>query len=226
MSESSKPPVIAIDGPTASGKGTVAALVANALGFHYLDSGALYRLVSLASEREGISTENASFLSKIASSMLVSFQNGQIMLGNEDVSDLIRTEKIGRRASELAVHPEVRQALVRLQHDFRQNPGLVADGRDMASVLFPDAGLKVFLTASVAARAERRYKQLIAKGFSANMSDLLLDLKARDARDSSRGSAPLIVAEGAIVLDTSDLSIDQAVSQVMRWYEASSKSSA
>ena len=226
MIESSKPPVIAIDGPTASGKGTVAALVANALGFHYLDSGALYRLVSLASEREGISTENASFLSKIAASMLVSFQNGQIMLGNEDVSDLIRTEKIGRRASELAVHPEVRQALVRLQHDFRQNPGLVADGRDMASVLFPDARLKVFLTASVAARAERRYKQLIAKGFSANMSDLLLDLTARDARDSSRGSAPLIVAEGAIVLDTSDLSIDQAVSQVMRWYEASSKSSA
>jgi len=226
MSESSKPPVIAIDGPTASGKGTVAALVAHALGFHYLDSGALDRLVSLASEREGISTENASFLSKIASSMLVSFQNGQIMLGNEDVSDLIRTEKIGRRASELAVHPEVRQALLRLQHDFRQNPGLVADGRDMASVLFPDAGLKVFLTASVAARAERRYKQLIAKGFSANMSDLLLDLKARDARDSSRGSAPLIVAEGAIVLDTSDLSIDQAVSQVMSWYEASSKSSA
>jgi cytidylate kinase len=226
MSESSKPPVIAIDGPTASGKGTVAALVANALGFHYLDSGALYRLVSLASEREGISTENASFLSKIAASMLVSFQNGQIMLGNEDVSDLIRTEKIGRRASELAVHPEVRQALVRLQHDFRQNPGLVADGRDMASVLFPDARLKVFLTASVAARAERRYKQLIAKGFSANMSDLLLDLTARDARDSSRGSAPLIVAEGAIVLDTSDLSIDQAVSQVVRWYEASSKSSA
>ncbi len=226
MSDSSKPPVIAIDGPTASGKGTVAALVANALGFHYLDSGALYRLVSLASEREGISTENASFLSKIAASMLVSFQNGQIMLGNEDVSDLIRTEKIGRRASKLAVHPEVRQALVRLQHDFRQNPGLVADGRDMASVLFPDARLKVFLTASVAARAERRYKQLIAKGFSANMSDLLLDLTARDARDSSRGSAPLIVAEGAIVLDTSDLSIDQAVSQVMRWYEASSKSSA
>ena len=226
MSDSSKPPVIAIDGPTASGKGTVAALVANALGFHYLDSGALYRLVSLASEREGISTENASFLSKIAASMLVSFQNGQIMLGNEDVSELIRTEKIGRRASELAVHPEVRQALVRLQHDFRQNPGLVADGRDMASVLFPDARLKVFLTASVAARAERRYKQLIAKGFSANMSDLLLDLTARDARDSSRGSAPLVVAEGAIVLDTSDLSIDQAVMQVMTWYEASSKSSA
>ena len=143
------------------------------------------------------------------------------MLGNEDVSELIRDEKIGRRASQLAVHPEVRQALVRLQHGFRQNPGLVADGRDMASVLFPDAGLKVFLTASVAARAERRYKQLIAKGISANMTDLLQDLTARDARDSSRGSAPLIVAEGAIVLDTSELSIDQAVSQVLSWYRSS-----
>lgn len=224
MSGLSIPPVIAIDGPTASGKGTVAALVAKALGFHYLDSGALYRLVALASEREGISTENASFLSKIAATMPVSFQNGQIMLGNEDVSDLIRAETIGRRASELAVHPEVRQALVRLQHGFRQNPGLVADGRDMASVIFPDAGLKVFLTASAAARAERRYKQLIAKGFSANMTDLLQDLIARDARDSSRGNAPLIVAEGALVLDTSELSIGQAVSQVMRWYQSSAGS--
>ena len=221
MSESSKPPVIAIDGPTASGKGTVAALVAKALGFHYLDSGALYRLVALASEREGVSTENAYFLGKIAASMPISFQGGQIMFGNEDVSELIRDEKIGRRASELAVHPEVRQALVCLQHGFRQNPGLVADGRDMASVLFPDAGLKVFLTASVAARAERRYKQLIAKGISANMTDLLQDLTARDARDSSRGNAPLIVAEGAIVLDTSELSIDQAVSQVLSWYRSS-----
>lgn len=224
MSGLSIPPVIAIDGPTASGKGTVAALVAKALGFHYLDSGALYRLVALASEREGISTENASFLSKIAATMPVSFQNGQIMLGNEDVSDLIRAETIGRRASELAVHPEVRQALVRLQHGFRQNPGLVADGRDMASVIFPDAGLKVFLTASAAARAERRYKQLIAKGFSANMTNLLQDLIARDARDSSRGNAPLIVAEGALVLDTSELSIGQAVSQVMRWYQSSAGS--
>jgi cytidylate kinase len=220
MIHSCNPPVIAIDGPTASGKGTVAALVAKALGFHYLDSGALYRLVALASEREGISTENASFLSKIAASMPVSFKNGLIMLGNEDVSELIRAEKIGRRASELAVHPEVRQALVRLQHGFRQNPGLVADGRDMASVIFPDAELKVFLTASAAARAERRYKQLIAKGISANMSNLMLDLTARDARDSSRGSAPLIVAKGAIVLDTSELSIDQAVMQVMSWYQS------
>ena len=220
MIHSCNPPVIAIDGPTASGKGTVAALVAKALGFHYLDSGALYRLVALASEREGISTENASFLSKIAASMPVSFKNGLIMLGNEDVSEPIRAEKIGRRASELAVHPEVRQALVRLQHGFRQNPGLVADGRDMASVIFPDAELKVFLTASAAARAERRYKQLIAKGISANMSNLMLDLTARDARDSSRGSAPLIVAKGAIVLDTSELSIDQAVMQVMSWYQS------
>ena len=214
------PPVIAIDGPTASGKGTVAALVAKALGFHYLDSGALYRLVALASERERVSTENASFLSKLAESMPVSFINGQILLGEEDVSELIRTEQIGLRASEIAVHPELRLALVRLQHGFRQNPGLVADGRDMASVIFPDARLKVFLTASVAARAERRYKQLIAKGFSANMVDLLHDLSQRDARDSSRSSAPLIVTEGAKVLDTSDLSIDQAVKQVISWYQS------
>jgi cytidylate kinase len=220
MGELRAPLVIAIDGPTASGKGTVAALVAKALGFHYLDSGALYRLVALASEREGVSTENAYFLSKIAASMPISFRGGQIRLGDEDVSDLIRAEQIGRRASELAVHPEVRQALVRLQHGFRQNPGLVTDGRDMASVIFPDAELKVFLTASVAARAERRYKQLITKGFSANMSDLLFDLTARDARDSSRGSAPLILAEGAIMLDTSELSIDQAVSQVLSWYQS------
>lgn len=224
MSQSSIPPVIAIDGPTASGKGTVAALVAKALGFHYLDSGALYRLVALASEREAVSTENASFLSKIAAAMPVSFQNGQTRLGDEDVSDLIRAEAIGRRASELAIHPEVRQALVGLQHGFRQNPGLVADGRDMASVIFPDAKLKVFLTASVSARAERRYKQLITKGFSANMTDLLQDLTARDARDSSRGSAPLMVAEGAIVLDTSDLSIDQAVMQVLLLYQSSASS--
>lgn len=220
MGALSAPPVIAIDGPTASGKGTVAAMVAKALGFHYLDSGALYRLVALASEREGISSTNAYFLSKLAESMPVAFQGGQILLGEEDVSELIRTEAIGLRASEIAVHPELRQALVRLQHGFRQNPGLVADGRDMASVIFPDARLKVFLTASVAARAERRYKQLIAKGFSANIEDLLHDLKQRDARDSNRGSAPLVVAEGAKVLDTSDLSIDQAVKQVIGWYQS------
>ena len=212
--------MIAIDGPTASGKGTVASLVAEKLGFHYLDSGALYRLVALASEKQGIDVKNGSELGLLVPKLLISFKNGQIFLNSEDVTDAIRTENIGLRASALAVHPEVRAALVGLQRSFRQFPGLVADGRDMASVIFPDAVLKVFLTATAAARAERRYKQLIAKGISAKLSDLLQDLQERDARDSSRGAAPLLVAEGAKVLETSDLSIDQAVKTVLDWYQS------
>ena len=213
-------PVIAIDGPTASGKGTVASLVAQKLGFHYLDSGALYRLVALASEKLGINVKNAVELGLLVPKLLISFKNNQILLDGEDVTDAIRTENIGLRASALAVHPEVRSALVGLQRGFRQSPGLVADGRDMASVIFPDAVLKVFLTASAQARAERRYKQLIAKGISAKLSDLLQDLQERDARDSSRGAAPLVIAEGAKVLETSDLSIDQAVKTVLDWYQS------
>ncbi len=216
----SLPPVIAIDGPTASGKGTVASLVADKLGFHYLDSGALYRLVALASEKRGLDVKNGPELGLLVPKLLISFKNGQIFLDGEDVTDDIRTENIGLRASALAVHPQVRLALVSLQHSFRQPPGLVADGRDMASVIFPDAVLKVFLTATAAARAERRYKQLIAKGISAKLSDLLQDLQERDARDSSRGTAPLLVADGAKVLETSDLSIDQAVKTVLDWYQS------
>ena len=213
-------PVIAIDGPTASGKGTVASRVAKQLGFHYLDSGALYRLVALASEKQGIDVKNGKELGLLVPKLLISFKNDQVFLNGEDVSDQIRTENIGLRASALAVHPEVRSALVGLQRGFRQSPGLVADGRDMGSVIFPDAILKVFLTATAAARAERRYKQLIAKGISAKLTDLLQDLQERDARDSSRGAAPLVVADGAKVLETSDLSIDQAVKAVLDWYQS------
>ena len=213
-------PVIAIDGPTASGKGTVASLVAEKLGFHYLDSGALYRLVALASEKQGIDVKNGPELGLLVPKLLISFKNSQIFLNGEDVTEAIRTETIGLRASALAVLPEVRAALVGLQRSFRQSPGLVADGRDMASVIFPDAVLKVFLTATAAARAERRYKQLIAKGISAKLEDLLQDLQERDARDSSRGAAPLLVADGAKVLETSDLSIDQAVKTVLDWYQS------
>ncbi|MEA9599505.1 (d)CMP kinase [Polynucleobacter sp. AP-Sanab-80-C2] len=213
-------PVIAIDGPTASGKGTVAALVAETLGFHYLDSGALYRLVALASEQQGIDVKNGPELGLLVPKLLISFKNRQIFLNGEGVTDAIRTESIGLRASAVAIHPEVRSALVGLQRSFRQAPGLVADGRDMASVIFPDAVLKVFLTATAVARAERRYKQLIAKGISAKLSDLLQDLQERDARDSSRGTAPLLVADGAKVLETSDLSIDQAVKTVLDWYQS------
>ena len=213
-------PVIAIDGPTASGKGTVASLVAEKLGFHYLDSGALYRLVALASEKKGINVENGLELGLLVPKLLILFKNGRILLNGEDVTDAIRTESMGLRASALAIHPEVRSALVGLQRSFRQSPGLVADGRDMASVIFPDAVLKVFLTATAAARAERRYKQLIAKGISAKLEDLLQDLQERDARDSSRGTAPLLVADGAKVLETSNLSIDQAVKAVLDWYQS------
>ena len=216
----SHPPVIAIDGPTASGKGTVASLVAQQLGFHYLYSGALYRLLALASETKGIDVKNGPELGLLVPKLLISFKNSQIFLDGKDVSEAIRTESIGLRASALAIHPEVRLALVDLQHSFRQFPGLVADGRDMASVIFPDAVLKVFLTATASARAERRYKQLIAKGISAKLEDLLQDLQERDARDSSRGAAPLMIAEGAKVLETSDLSIDQAVGTVLDWYQS------
>jgi len=214
------PPVIAIDGPTASGKGTVASLVAEKLGFHYLDSGALYRLVALASQKQVVDVNNGSELGVLAQKLQISFKNGVILLNSEDVTEAIRTEAIGLRASAIAVHPEVRRALVSVQHGFRRPPGLVADGRDMASVIFPDAVLKVFLTATAVARAERRYKQLIAKGISAKLADLLQDLQERDARDSSRGAAPLLVAEGAQVLETSELSIDQAVETVIDWYQS------
>ncbi len=213
-------PVIAIDGPTASGKGTVASLVAEQLGFHYLDSGALYRLVALASEKEGIDVKNGPELGVLAEKLSISFEKGQILLNGADVTEAIRSEAIGLRASTLATHPEVRRALVGLQHAFRKAPGLVADGRDMASVIFPDAIVKVFLTATAEARAERRYKQLIAKGISAKLEDLLRDLQERDARDSSRGTAPLLIAEGAQVLETSDLSVDQAVKTVLDWYRS------
>ena len=213
-------PVIAIDGPTASAKRTVASLVAQKLGFHYLDSGALYRLVALASEKQGIDVKNGPELGLLVPKLLISFKNSQIFLDGDEVTEAIRTESMGLRASALAVHPEVRSALVGLQRSFRQSPGLVADGRDMASVIFPDAVLKVFLTATAAARAERRYKQLIAKGISAKLSNLLQDLQERDARDSSRGTAPLLVADGAKVLETSDLSIDQAVKTVLDWFQS------
>ena len=216
------PPVIAIDGPTASGKGTVASLVAQKLGFHYLDSGALYRLVALASEKKVIDVNNGPALGQLAENLQISFRGGQIFLGGEKVTQAIRTEANGLRASNIATQPSVRGALVGLQRSFRQKPGLVADGRDMASVIFPDASLKVFLTASASARAERRYKQLIAKGISAKLEDLLQDLEERDARDSSRGASPLVLAKGAQVLETSNLSIDQAVQTVLDWYQSTS----
>ena len=215
---SSSFPVIAIDGPTASGKGTVAQLVAEKLGFHYLDSGALYRLVGLASQKSGVSLEDEAELSKIAKNLPVKFLGSKIILDNQDVSDEIRQEEIGKRASAVGAIKGVRAALVDRQRAFLTSPGLVADGRDMASVIFPDAVLKVFLTASAHARADRRYKQLIAKGFSANIDVLTRDLQERDERDMNRSDAPLAQVPGAYLLDTTNLNIEQAVNQVLTWY--------
>ncbi len=211
-------PVIAIDGPTASGKGTVAQRVAEYLGFHYLDSGALYRLTALSALRQKVALDNEAELGRLAATLPCRFCNGRIFLDDEDVTDVIRAEEVGNTASKVAALPAVRQGLHQLQLGFCQLPGLVADGRDMGTVIFPQARLKVFLTASVSARAERRYKQLIEKGFPAKLSDLLQDLQDRDSRDANRAIAPLKPAESAYLLETSALTIEQAVAQVLEWY--------
>ena len=215
---SAPPPVIAIDGPTASGKGTIAERVARSLGFHYLDSGALYRLLAWRALADGVRTDDGPALAVVASTLEPRFSAGRVELGGVDVTDAIRREEIGRAASQVAVHPAVRQALLDLQRARRRPPGLVADGRDMGTVVFPDACLKVYLTASVAARAERRHKQLIEKGFPANIDVLSQELRARDQRDSERTASPLKPAEDAYQLDSSGLTIDEVVAQVLDWY--------
>ena len=213
-------PVITIDGPTASGKGTVASRVAQTLGFAFLDSGALYRLTALAAIESDMGLGDEPGLARIAAGLDVRFEGERILLSGREVSDAIRAEAVGVAASRIATLSGVRGALVDLQHGFRQAPGLVADGRDMGTVIFPDADLKVFLTASVEARADRRYKQLIGKGFPANMPALLQDLRERDARDTERAVAPLKPAEGAHLLDTSNMTIEQAVEKVLGWYQS------
>jgi len=213
-------PVIAIDGPTASGKGTVAQLVANQLGFHYLDSGALYRIVGLASLQKHIPLDQPDLLATMTQSLQIEFKGNDIFLDNQDITELIRTEEMGLRASAVGAIPEVRNALLSLQRSFLKSPGLVADGRDMATVIFPEAVLKVFLTASAKIRAERRFKQLINKGISANIEILLNDLMARDARDTQRKDAPLIQAIDAHLLDTSEMDVETAVQKVIDWYQS------
>jgi len=213
-------PVIAIDGPSASGKGTVAQRVATALGMHYLDSGALYRLLGLAAQRRGIALEAEGQLAVLAGQVDIRFEGADIWLDGAKVGDELRTEEAGSAASKIAALPKVRAALLDKQRDFRRAPGLVADGRDMASVVFPDSILKIFLTASAEARAERRYKQLKEKGMGANIAALLQDIKARDERDTQRSVAPLQQAQGASLLDTTPLNIEQAVQEVLDRYHA------
>ncbi|MEP6792649.1 MAG: (d)CMP kinase, partial [Ramlibacter sp.] len=214
-------PVICVDGPTASGKGTLASEVAHKLGYHYLDSGALYRVTALAALGAGLAltAEHEAPIAAMAQTLPVRFSQGKVLLAGADVSEAIRTEEAGMNASKVSALPAVRVALLALQHSFRRLPGLVADGRDMGTVIFPAAPMKVYLTASAAQRAERRHKQLISKGISTTIDSLRADLEQRDARDSSRTVAPLRPAQDALLLDNSDQSVEESVALVLRLWE-------
>jgi len=220
------PPVITLDGPTASGKGTVAHGVAQVLGWHVLDSGALYRLTALAVLRRGVPEDDVAALARAAATLAVRFERDAIVLEDEEVkenvTEAIRAEVVGNLASRIAAYPAVRDALLARQRAYREPPGLVADGRDMGSIVFPDAALKIFLVSDVEVRARRRYKQLIDKGISATFADLLGDLSARDARDANRAAAPLVAAADAITLDSSCLSADETVARVIDLWRARS----
>lgn len=211
-------PVIAIDGPSASGKGTVAARVAAALGFHYLDSGALYRLATLAALDAGTDLEDAAALAHRAAAMRVDFGEGRVLLDGSEVGERLRAEEVGAAASRVAACPAVRQALLGRQRAFQRAPGLVADGRDMGSIVFPAAALKVFLTAGLETRAQRRYKQLKEKGMYAKMPDVVEELRRRDERDSTRQVAPLKHYPDAVFLDTTGITADQAVDRILGWW--------
>ena len=217
-------PVIAIDGPAASGKGAVAQAVAERLGFHYLDSGAIYRAAALVVDRAGIAIDaynvSEQQVAKIAREMPLSFRSGKIWMKNQDITESIRSEACGKHASKIAVFAQLRQALLQLQHDFRRPPGLVAEGRDMGTVVFPGAGLKIFLTASAQVRAARRHKQLMEKGINANINDLLVEIEARDARDYGRSVAPLKVSNETIMIDTTDMDLAQSIEAVLKFYNS------
>lgn len=212
-------PVITLDGPAASGKGTIAERVAQALGFHYLDSGALYRIATLNALRKGVPLDDAAALTAAAEQLAPVFEGGRILLEGEDVTTAIRSEEVSAATSRVAVVPGVRAALFALQKNAARHPGLVADGRDMGTVVFPDAPLKVFMTASARVRAERRYKQLIGRGETADLEALTRDLEERDRRDSQRATAPLRPAEDAKVLDTSEMGIEEVVKKVLLWWD-------
>lgn len=221
MTTATAAPVVTIDGPGGAGKGTVAQAVAAQLGWHFLDSGAIYRLLALSAQRAALDASQVEPVVAVARAMKIEFpatgaQAGQVLLDGEDVSEAIRSEDCGQFASELATQGLIRHALLERQRQFRQPPGLVADGRDMGTVVFADAPMKFFLTASVEERARRRHKQLMQKGISANLADLLEELKARDARDSKRTVAPLVPAEDATIVDTTDLSADAVIEKVLK----------
>jgi 3-phosphoshikimate 1-carboxyvinyltransferase len=211
-------PVVAVDGPAASGKGTIAAGVAKALGFHLLDSGVLYRLVALKAGEAGVPLDAGRALAEVARGLDASFSDGRIALEGRDMGTALRGEHVSGAASRVAVHEGVRAALLDRQRAFRRRPGLVADGRDMGTVVFPDATLKVFVTASAEERARRRYNQLIEKGIPSTIEGLLRDIQERDARDAGRAIAPLVAAVDAVILDTTDKTIEDAIRFVLDRY--------
>jgi cytidylate kinase len=212
-------PVVTVDGPSGAGKGTLSALIAEQLGWHLLDSGAIYRVLAVAAMHHDLPVDDESSIVPLASGLDVSFETDneqrRVVLEGEDVTDDIRTEEVGAAASQIASLARVREALLRRQRAFQQTPGLIADGRDMGTVVFPDANVKLFLTASAEARAERRYNQLKDKGLDVNIARLLTDIKARDDRDANRSIAPLVPAEDAVVIDSTDLDINQVFESAM-----------
>ncbi len=212
----SEVPIITMDGPSGSGKGTISQRVAQQLGWHFLDSGAIYRVLGLMASRAGISDDHVDKMVEMAANMPLSFERDRVLLGEEDVSDVIRTERAGNQASKVAAIPRVREALLTWQHNYARPPGLVADGRDMGTVVFPLAQVKIFLTASPEERAKRRYKQLKEKGLGGNLADLIGEIRERDERDSLRAVAPLKPAVSALELDSTHLTIDEVYTRVMQ----------
>lgn len=215
-------PVLTIDGPSGAGKGTVSRAVARLLGWNYLDSGSIYRSLAIGCLQAGLDLTDVDAVCDIAKSMTLSFDCGdklRVLLNGQDITDLLGTETTGNAASIVAAYPPVRALLLQKQKDFQQFPGLVADGRDMGSVVFPDARFKVYLTASAEERALRRYKQLIEKGIDANLPQITREIEERDRRDRQRASAPLTVPEGAHFIDSSSLSIQQVIDQVVNLVE-------
>jgi len=218
------PLIIAIDGPAGSGKGTVAKKLSAKLNYHYLDSGAIYRVIAYAAKNNNIKSESVNELIDLVSNSRIKFSEDKIWLNSESVADLIRTELVGNLASEIAMHAKLRASILDYQRSFCRLPGLIAEGRDMTSIVFPNANLKIYLNASVDERAKRRYKQLISKGNDVNLSELVREISIRDSRDKYREVSPLVIVKEAHVLETDNLTEDQTVDKILNYFSKVTKS--